>query len=364
MRRHDSHACFSCVALVVMRLRQVCLPILYRLGHDLSLVALVSLALIVRMVGEALFLSWFESVFDTTDLTSLVLPLAYHLWTTRAIIDDELLAASLARRRIASSLVVAHRRHPLVGDTPQIAAALSIETYVVFLRRLHKLRLVHNLADLFLKKTVWHTTSHVCRTSTTTTHRVRFLWWILLLAVIASIIASYPRVIFLKARTFALLVAAWEERLRLRVVTVLHWLMDLRCQQILIVNGILLRWDRHRLYSLIQEPLLIISCSLLRLLLARKLQRRRVWGLLCCQGSDSLQITLSADRTRVLFWRHLARLQAAWVVNEHLFPLFLVRLLYLELHLLPVVMGYQSWRQQAIFVQQLSGGEDHLVWWH
>ena len=97
----------------------------------------MGLALIIWMISKALFLGGFESILDTAHLSGLMLSLAHHLWTTGSIIHDELLATSLALRRIATGIIVAHRRKTLVGDSAQIAAPLSVETYIVFLSWLH-----------------------------------------------------------------------------------------------------------------------------------------------------------------------------------------------------------------------------------
>ena len=134
-------------------LRQVNLVVRDRFCDHLSLIAL-HLEGVVRFIGQTTaLLRRFETIFEAVDLTSFALSVTDHLRTDRVDVHELLAASCIAFLRATTNwVVVAHGRQTLVGNPPQVAAL--VEADLVLPRRLHHLRLVHNLADLLLKQTV------------------------------------------------------------------------------------------------------------------------------------------------------------------------------------------------------------------
>lgn len=122
-----------------------------RLGDHLGLITL-DLERVIRFFGQATFLSRLESVFEAVYLASLAFSVAHHLRANRVDVHELLTAASITFLSFTNRFIITHCGQTLVRDATQIATL--VEANFILTRRLHHLRLIHDLSDLLLEQAV------------------------------------------------------------------------------------------------------------------------------------------------------------------------------------------------------------------
>ena len=341
---------------ISVRLGQVDLSILDRLGNDLVVVLLdwewrtrPVLIVVIVVVVVMLFLRWFKSILEAVHLTGFAFILPDHLGSCLVLCIDELLTA--ARIAFLNGLVIAHRWHTLVGYAAQVAALVKAD--LVFFCRLDQLRLVHNLSNLFLKQTVrQHTECTSLPIIWIVDRFARCAWnWGrgLLAGVLLFAVSALTGWVLLETSVLPLFSVGkkWLMRSLCIVIATIDpqrgptfpqqflRLLYMRSQEFERSQIARTLGDSHRLNCFVQVAFILVSWSD-RLLLSW-LVLQRWWFMVCLAGHswDSQQVSLvvamvtfDADWARVFLAWDLTRLQAVLLVeNLH----FLLSVLFLHL---------------------------------
>ena len=343
------------MSLIGRWLWQVNLSVLNRLSNDLVVVLLdrewstrpILMVMVVELM--VLFLSWFKPIFEAVHLSGFAFVLPDHLGSVLVWCIDELLAAPCIA--FLNGFVVAHRWHPLVGYSAQVATLVKAD--LIFFCRLDQLRLVHNLSNLFLKQTVRQHTECTalsiiwivkgfarCAWNWGGGLLARVLlfaipavtWWVLLETSVFALFSVRKKWLM---RSLCVVIATIDPQCRATFPQEFLRLLDMRSQEFERSQIARTLRYRHRLNCFVKVSLLLISwCN--RLLLSwLVLQGRWLMVGFTSHGWDSQQVSFvasmapfDANWARVFLTWHLTWLQAVLLVeNLH----FLLSVLFLHL---------------------------------